>query len=343
MLAACDNNVDEPTSSAWDGQASDTGWYSADETSFSIGTPAQLAGLAELVNSDYDFAGKTVTLTADIDLGGHEWTPIGRLGTVSIEAGTTGTSSFKGTFDGGGNKISGLVVTNARLAGLFGAVNGGTVTDLVIDGASVSTTRHGGIVVGQMEDGASVTFVTISNSSVTGGDEADMGAVTGRLYNGGTIDNCKNENTSVTLSTEGETEGCNVGGIAESVTYDPTLVDGQKYEVTNNSVTLTGEAKLDLDYGTLTAGVNLPCAGLVGTFGGNLGTSYLTFSANSVTIDSANQVADGEGMAFVAYSQEGYWDGTNTITCCGETKTEGDEGRTRYDNLNTIFVTGSSE
>ena len=59
----------------WDGTV-DTSWYSTDKTSFEINDAKQLAGLAAIVNgtaegiSKDDFAGKTVTLTADLDLGG---------------------------------------------------------------------------------------------------------------------------------------------------------------------------------------------------------------------------------------------------------------------------------
>ena len=62
-------------SAARDGSV-DTSWYSAEAKTFEISTPAQLAGLAAIVNGKADgitadnFAGKTVTLTADLDLGG---------------------------------------------------------------------------------------------------------------------------------------------------------------------------------------------------------------------------------------------------------------------------------
>lgn len=52
----------------WDG-AVDLSWYNGADTEFTITTPAQLAGLAELVNSNTaDFAGKTIRLGADISL-----------------------------------------------------------------------------------------------------------------------------------------------------------------------------------------------------------------------------------------------------------------------------------
>ena len=50
----------------WDG-AVDLSWYNGTDTEFTLTTPAQLAGVAELVNSNTtDFAGKTIRLGADI-------------------------------------------------------------------------------------------------------------------------------------------------------------------------------------------------------------------------------------------------------------------------------------
>ena len=52
----------------WDG-AVDLSWYNGTDTEFTITTPAQLAGVAEQVNSNTaDFAGKTIRLGADISL-----------------------------------------------------------------------------------------------------------------------------------------------------------------------------------------------------------------------------------------------------------------------------------
>ena len=100
-------------SAAWDGSV-DTSWYSAEAKTFEISTPAQLAGLAAIVSGEAtgistdSFKGKTVKLTADLDLGGVKaangtwsgpcWKPIGK----------NYGNAFSGTFLGGGHKISNL-------------------------------------------------------------------------------------------------------------------------------------------------------------------------------------------------------------------------------------------
>lgn len=51
------------------GGAVDLSWYNGTDTEFTLTTPAQLAGVAALVNSNTaDFAGKTIRLGADISL-----------------------------------------------------------------------------------------------------------------------------------------------------------------------------------------------------------------------------------------------------------------------------------
>lgn len=110
LLAALPAAASAADGGAWDGKTIDVSWYSAEKTELSIGTPAQLAGLAAIVNGIYnkniskvigdasciadhadgaeqasgslnkstgayhyggdDFAEKTVYLTADLDMGG---------------------------------------------------------------------------------------------------------------------------------------------------------------------------------------------------------------------------------------------------------------------------------
>ena len=73
------------------------------EPVLTIGTPAELQAFADAVNSGESYDGKTVTLTANIDLGGESnpWTAIG-----------TAANPFKGTFDGGYHVISGLYIAS---------------------------------------------------------------------------------------------------------------------------------------------------------------------------------------------------------------------------------------
>ncbi len=90
-------------------------------------------------------SGQYFKLTADITLPvGDSWIPIGK-------GGDNGTKQFRGTFDGAGHKISGLLINNAESTyrGLFGRIaDSGTVKDLTIEGSITITADYSGGVAG---------------------------------------------------------------------------------------------------------------------------------------------------------------------------------------------------
>ena len=142
----------------------DKTWYDANPsaTSFSIGAADQLAYLALLVNGGVNFSGKTINLTADINLTG-DWIPIGN-----------NNDGFQGTFDGKGKTISNLTISGSGgYKGLFGwLLSGGTVKNVRLAGVSISTDGEAvGGVTGK-NDG------TIENCSVAG-------AISGNSFVGG--------------------------------------------------------------------------------------------------------------------------------------------------------------
>ena len=71
----------------------DITWYSDLMSSFELSTSRQLAGLAYLINNGKSFSGKSIKITANIDMNEHEWEAI---------------STFEGLFDGDFHKISNL-------------------------------------------------------------------------------------------------------------------------------------------------------------------------------------------------------------------------------------------
>ena len=109
------------------------------------------------------------TLTADINLTGKDWTPIG----------TNFYNSYTGTFDGGGHTIMGLTVTtNDQYVGLFGRLGeAGTVKNVVMDGIQITCNHrlgYAGGVAGFSWGG------TIENCSVSG-------SVSGTICAGGVV------------------------------------------------------------------------------------------------------------------------------------------------------------
>lgn len=128
----------ENAADVWDGTG-DTDWHNYEQTTFEISTAEQLAGLAQLMKDwTDDFIDKTIKLTADIDLGNREWTPIG-----------DSDWSFGGTFDGQGHTIGGLYINNSsQNQGLFGYIDKSAIVQNLIVTGSVTTSKEytGGIV-----------------------------------------------------------------------------------------------------------------------------------------------------------------------------------------------------
>ena len=108
------------------------------------------------------------TLTADINLTGKDWTPIG----------TSFGNSYTGTFNGGGHTIMGLTVTTSdKYAGLFGYIDsGGTVKNVVLEGVQITSDNSSGSIGGV----AGRSYGTLENCSVSG-------SVSGRFSVGGVV------------------------------------------------------------------------------------------------------------------------------------------------------------
>ena len=134
--------------------AKDLGYTIESNGSYTVYNADGLLNVAELVNG-----GKTdinITLTADIDLTGKDWTPIG-----------TGTRNlYSGTFDGGGHTIKGLTVTtNDQFVGLFGYLNrAGMVKNVVMEGIQITSNHMFGCTGGVV----GYSWGTIENCSVSG-------------------------------------------------------------------------------------------------------------------------------------------------------------------------------
>ena len=214
----------------WDGSV-DTAWHNTDDTSFTIDTAAELAGLAKIVNDNTDdFSGDTVTLGADIDLDSKLWTPIGPSGDSS--------NKVKGTFDGGNHTIFNLYVNQGaayHAAGLFGAVNG-TVKNLTIDGASIESLSSGNsggatvngtaVLAGSTAYGADIDNVTVRNATVKG--NRYVAGIVG--YMDGTVKNCTVENITIVATPDNLSgsydNGDKVGGIVGYTNSGSTEISG---------------------------------------------------------------------------------------------------------------------
>ncbi len=131
------------------------------EDTYLISSAAELRYFAATVNVDNDYyAGKTIKLTSDIDLGGAEWTPIIMKG---------GGSGKEITFDGKNHTISNFKVnaaTGEKNTGFFGEANWSVIKNLNIDKATVTGINHVGAIVGH---GMVTTIESckVTNSNIT--------------------------------------------------------------------------------------------------------------------------------------------------------------------------------
>ena len=147
------------------------------------------------------------TLTADIDLTGKVWTPIG----------TDYDNSYTGTFDGGGHTITGLTVTtNDEYAGLFGYLGNfgkfGTVKNVVMDGIQITCNHRSGYAGGV----AGYSRGTIENCSVSG-------SVSGTVSVGGVV-GAQRDGSITGCSSSATVKGTlNVGGVAGQTIFGATL------------------------------------------------------------------------------------------------------------------------
>lgn len=159
---------------------------------YEIATAEQLAKLARDVNNGNTpqaFLGKYFKLTADIDLSGGIWMPIGKY--YNYGDGNGDNRLFFGKFDGNGHVIKNMHIqwegTEARSAwGLFSTLQGAsstnltTVTNLIIENAKVEKKPgfkpYGpdykvGVVAGEIYSNTELSNIIIRGSEIKDNDE----------------------------------------------------------------------------------------------------------------------------------------------------------------------------
>ena len=149
------------------GTAEDLGYiYDSNTKTYTVYNADGLLAWNEAAQKDRSI---NCTLTADIDLTGKDWSPIG----------TNFYNSYTGTFDGGGHTIMGLTVTtNDQYVGLFGRLGkAGTVKNVVMEGIQITCNHRLGYAGGVAEFSWGGT---IENCSVSG-------SVSGTICAGGVV------------------------------------------------------------------------------------------------------------------------------------------------------------
>ena len=233
----------------WDGSAEKPETAPDDANTYLITTPAELAWVAEQVNSKKEyFEGKTILLMNDIDLSGSYWTPVGNVTAYP-------TVTFKGTFDGQNYTISNLTASDDAAgyaaAGLFGSILG-TVKNVKLKDVNIRSTHYAGAVVGY----SSTNGAIIDNCHVDGGTITSVPENTGSAYDNGDkaggiigyyvvddkVSNCTAKNLTITAYRElGGITGCGPqSGMTDCSVENIILVQDNTNGYESEAVTTVG-------------------------------------------------------------------------------------------------------
>ena len=223
-------------------------WTTKDFTSDHEGTEAdpfiiynkdQLNQLASLVNNGAcnGYSKKFIKLGADIEYDGTEnnFTPIGN-----------NPNAFRGTFDGDGHTISGIVITGGNdYQGLFGHISNvskiGAVKNLTLANSSISGKDYVGGIVGRSASLVSNCHVENSVTIKTGNNNSTYhGGIVGQ--NNGTIQGCISSASVLVNGWNGcKKYGGITGGSASNKTIENCLAAGAIVENTASSGAIVGE------------------------------------------------------------------------------------------------------
>lgn len=268
LAANCAADYVPPENPVWDGSTKTEpcmkdGFYIIDNA-------AKLAWYAA------NYKNGNAKLTADLDLGGHLWTPI---------APGDGNTRYNKIFDGNNHVIKNMYINGTDLAqkdkkyaqnlGFVGTLGSGTIKNLILEDINIQASTNAGDILGRTDSQISVgAFVgwmaNVSNNVVdncmasgtirTTGNGQGVGGIVGNAKNG-TISNCL---SLVEIRTSG------------SQAYIGGIIGITKTEVTVSSCVYAGPGL-----------VNTGTEGLVGGIAGNV------FSG---TLATANNYFEGENI-----------------------------------------------
>ncbi|MDR0862545.1 MAG: FIVAR domain-containing protein [Oscillospiraceae bacterium] len=265
------------------------------EAPFLIGNAELLQKMNRLINSSDAtvrdaYRGKHYKLTADIDMSGIEWLPLGR----------TEAAAFTGVFDGDGQSISNLSVSVGTGAAMFSYISDATIRNLTLENCRTEATQYGyAAFLAANATSTATGTVTIANCRLSG----TVSAAYTNAFAAGIISQVTNATLEIT--------DCYVSG---SIIGDGSYVGGIVARVDDSAVNISGcTVAADIRGGSSYAGgiiglvYTRATAGAKGTAtitdchvtmngeqsisateyaGGIVGSAGYTGTAKSITIDS---------------------------------------------------------
>ena len=285
-----------------------------------IATKEQLADFRDRVNKGE--VSLNAKLTADIDMSGVQWKPIGEL-LLSGDFSTTRPTlskdnSYTGTFDGAGHTITNLKVTSS---------------DAVVANFSKPDIHTAAALFGVVGTGGRVENLTVSaditneprTSASTNNIYGDAAAIVG--YNHGTVTNCT---AGGTVTTKGA--NCYAGGIA-AISLRGTIVGCSNRSTVTlaDGIQYVGGITGHNDYGTISGcsnsgtvkGLNstgCSAGGIAGAVNGTITGGTIT-NGTITNCTNSGTVSGGERNGGIAG-----WNHTGKITNCtnsGSVTTDG--------------------
>ena len=344
----------EETINVWDGKTVTAPAYDVDTKTYTVTNGAELAWIAAAANGttrgDVDtFIGQNIVLANDIELGGHNWTPI------SMSTNLSGGETFRGTFNGQGHTISGLVSNQKDAAGLFGYIYAATIKNVTVKGASINSNHYaagivawilntkGNIQVPTVIENCHVVNSTITSTPELVNGEWDNGDKVGGLVgyacfgdanyptinNGAGIKNCSVENTTVKAYRDfggllGYAKYANIVDCAvNNVTLEQDLSHDYKAP---NTPTTYGEFIGRNDGGNTIDGGQLVASGVTTKDGAYYITSAEGFAwveaqADAFFAGKTIKLANNIDMAGIEYNPIRFWEPENKTTFDGQNYT----------------------
>lgn len=195
-----------------------SGGEGTEASPFLISIPADLNELRIDVSSNITYEGKYFKMTHDIDFAEEDINGKGgNFSTIGDEA-----HYFEGNFDGQGHSIKNLKVSEAGsdgysswvitgVTGLFGAIKGSIIKDVIIDESCIFSGKKVGALIGICMGGKITDCINYAQISGLG---SYVGGIVGDVRYGTVISDCKNY---------GAIKGCYfVGGIVGYASCDYT-------------------------------------------------------------------------------------------------------------------------
>ena len=238
---------------------------------YQIATPDDLVQLAAFLADDgkyASFAGKYYVQTADIDMDGKEFVPIG----------LTSAKPFTGNYDGKGYKISNLAAGGASsdnpASGVFGYADGAVITGIVVENRSNTGTfnRVGG-VIGYAKN-CTVSKCVYSGGELTATTNMCAGIIGHQA--GGSISGCQMTGGKITSTgpyAAGIVAYCTAGAVVNNCTV-------------RGGVTISGTYGIGGVVGRIDRGSISNCA--------FIGGSKVVASSNYAAGICATSIGDGE-------------------------------------------------